>query len=537
MHIALYARVSTTRQAENDLSIPDQLRQMRLWAERLGHVVVREYIEPGASATDDKRPVFQDMMSDAGLKPAPFQAVVVHSLSRFFRDLVLAAMYERKLQKAGVSLVSITQQMQNDNSGEMQRRMIMLFDEYQSKETAKHVLRGMQENARQGYFNGSKAPYGYKAIDAGQTGSRGRMKKKLAINPVEAEVVHEIYELYVNGINGPRMGMKDIAKTLNAKGTLARGKLWAVQRIHEILSSTTYCGWYAFNRRDSKTFKIKDEADWVKTAVPAIIEQELSDKASKLREAWSPTKCAPRRETSPNLLMGLLKCGHCSASMSVVTGKGGRYRYYKCNARIRKGEMACTSKSYPLEKIDALVLDTFKQQVYTPEHIRTIIDELRHSLAKNKDTDGQQRLKTLESELKDTEQAQARLFDAVEKGILDLDDKLTERAKQHKETRATLLVQIADLKRQYQTPLQTLTPQKIEAVSRILLKRLSVPSAYSRAYLKASLTEIQITDEKLRLSGSSSSMAELIAGNGAIAAQQAVPNFIPKWCARQDSNL
>ncbi len=30
MQVALYARVSTTRQAENDLSIPDQLRQMRL---------------------------------------------------------------------------------------------------------------------------------------------------------------------------------------------------------------------------------------------------------------------------------------------------------------------------------------------------------------------------------------------------------------------------------------------------------------------------------------------------------------------------
>jgi site-specific DNA recombinase len=29
MAVALYARVSTPRQAENDLSIPDQLRQLR----------------------------------------------------------------------------------------------------------------------------------------------------------------------------------------------------------------------------------------------------------------------------------------------------------------------------------------------------------------------------------------------------------------------------------------------------------------------------------------------------------------------------
>ncbi|KXW57012.1 hypothetical protein FEMY_24710 [Ferrovum myxofaciens] len=32
MQIALYARVSTTRQADNDLSIPDQLRQLHEWA-------------------------------------------------------------------------------------------------------------------------------------------------------------------------------------------------------------------------------------------------------------------------------------------------------------------------------------------------------------------------------------------------------------------------------------------------------------------------------------------------------------------------
>ncbi len=137
--------------------------------------MVKEYVEPGASATDDKRSVFQTMVADALLKPAPCQAVIVHSLSCFFRDLVLAAMDGRKLKRAGVSVVSISQSAQNDPSGEMQRHMNMLFDEYQSKETAKHVLRGMQENAWQGYTNGSKPSYGYKTIDVGQIGLHDRI--------------------------------------------------------------------------------------------------------------------------------------------------------------------------------------------------------------------------------------------------------------------------------------------------------------------------------------------------------------------------
>ena len=403
MQIALYARVSTTRQAENDLSIPDQLRQMRAWAERQGHVVVKEYIEPGASATDDKRPEFQDMMNDALQRPVLFEAVVVHSLSRFFRDLVQGAMYQKTLKKAGVELISITQQTSSDPSGDMQRHIFMLFDEYQSKEISKHTLRGMQENARQGYFNGSKAPFGYQTVDAGQTGNRGRIKKKLAVNEGEAAVVRDIFALYVTGINGPRIGMKEIAKYLNGKGLTLRGKPWRIQTIQWILASTTYAGWHTFNKTDSKTMKVKDEADWIKIAVPAIINQQTYDDAAKIRKAWSPIRCAPMREASPNLLMGLLTCGHCGSRMSVTTGKSGRYKYYKCNGRLSKGNTSCISKNYPLEKIDSLVLNAFKQSIYTPEHIRSIIDELRTNLSKNKDADTGQRLKALEAELKQTE--------------------------------------------------------------------------------------------------------------------------------------
>jgi hypothetical protein len=35
----------------------------------------------------------------------------------------------------------------------MIRQIIALFDEYQSKENAKHALRAMKENARQGFWN------------------------------------------------------------------------------------------------------------------------------------------------------------------------------------------------------------------------------------------------------------------------------------------------------------------------------------------------------------------------------------------------
>src|SRR5262245_32959017 len=98
MAVALYARVSTTRQADNELSIPDQLRAMREWCKAKGLSIAAEYVEPGASATDDRRPEFLRMVADATRLPAAYQAIVVHSRSRFFRDLLQFLVYERTLK-------------------------------------------------------------------------------------------------------------------------------------------------------------------------------------------------------------------------------------------------------------------------------------------------------------------------------------------------------------------------------------------------------------------------------------------------------
>ena len=62
---AVYLRVSTGRQAEHDLSIPDQRAQTSGWIAARGWTLAAEYVEPGASATDDKRPEFQRMIERA----------------------------------------------------------------------------------------------------------------------------------------------------------------------------------------------------------------------------------------------------------------------------------------------------------------------------------------------------------------------------------------------------------------------------------------------------------------------------------------
>jgi site-specific DNA recombinase len=127
---ALYLRVSTGRQAEQDLSIPDQRRQLRAYCASRGIEVVAEFVELGATATDDKRPAFQRMMDEASQRPAPFHTIIVHSFSRFFRDQFQLEFYVRRLAKNGVKLTSITQELGDDPMSVMMRQIMALFDEY-----------------------------------------------------------------------------------------------------------------------------------------------------------------------------------------------------------------------------------------------------------------------------------------------------------------------------------------------------------------------------------------------------------------------
>jgi hypothetical protein len=86
LRAALYLRVSTARQAEHDVSIPDQKRQGEAYCQSRGYQLAETYVEPGASATNDRRPEFQRMIEAGISKPASFDVVIVHSFSRFFRD-------------------------------------------------------------------------------------------------------------------------------------------------------------------------------------------------------------------------------------------------------------------------------------------------------------------------------------------------------------------------------------------------------------------------------------------------------------------
>lgn len=79
---ALYARVSSERQADKDLSIPAQLKALRDYAVRRGWAIHTEYVDEARSARTADRPKFQEMISAAKQKQPPFNTILVWSRHR-----------------------------------------------------------------------------------------------------------------------------------------------------------------------------------------------------------------------------------------------------------------------------------------------------------------------------------------------------------------------------------------------------------------------------------------------------------------------
>jgi len=172
-------RVSTGRQAVGDVSIPSQRDLTRRFCEARGWAVTEEFVEPGASATDDRRPAFQRMLDEASSPDRRFDIICVHAFSRFYRNGAEMELTIRKLRKHGVEVVSVTQPTGDDPSQELMRQIIGIFDEYTSRENGKNVIRAMRESAKQGFWNGTLLPSAIASSRPSVVAPRSRSASKL----------------------------------------------------------------------------------------------------------------------------------------------------------------------------------------------------------------------------------------------------------------------------------------------------------------------------------------------------------------------
>lgn len=144
----------------------------------------------------------------------------------------------------------------------------------------------------------------------------------------------------------------------------------------------------------------------------------------------------------------------------MATGKGGRYRYYKRNTRIGKGIDYCQSENLPMQKLDALVLNSLADRVFTAARLRLMFESVAQQ-AKDSGKQQQRQLETLNRELAAVTRGMERLYEGIEQGVLKLDDTLRQRTDKLQAQRQAILTDIARLKTKTTVPVHILQQKHI----------------------------------------------------------------------------
>ncbi|WP_349643086.1 recombinase family protein [Bradyrhizobium japonicum] len=342
-----------------------------------------------------------------------------------------------------------------------------------------------------------------------------------------------------NGSSGA-MGVKSIAIHLNEAGIRTRdGGRWGVDAVHKVLTRTTYIGRHRFNAKYWKTRERKPEAEVVEMTVPPIIEAAEFEAVQALLKTRSPAMSAPRVVSGPTLLTGICFCAACGGAMTLRTGKSGRYRYYTCSTKARQGETGCKGRTVPMEKLDGVVVEHIEQRLLQPKRLEQILSTVLHR-RKERAERRTTHIAELRKRAAEAEAKLKRLYDAIENGVADVSDPmLKERVAELKSVRDQARADAERAEGALDRAGPSITPQALKTFARQARRRVRTESGgYRRDHLRALAQRVEVDAKEVRIMGSKSVLlGTLVAASSVKTAGFGVPSFVPKWRARNDSNV
>ena len=389
MKIAAYCRVSTDKDEQLD-SLAHQKEFFSEFAVKNGHKLVRLYADEGITGTSlKKRGEFQRLLQDA--KFGIFEMVVVKDISRFARNTVDFLQSIRTLKALGINTLFLTANMESLGESEFILTVFSALAQEESVNLSKRVKFGKKINAQKGRV--PQRIFGYNRID----------NFTLEINPKEAEVVREIYRLYLDR----GLGCRTISLELNRLGLKTKFDCeWNPRGVRRVLMNPIYCGEYINNK-----YEIKDCLEGKQVRIPAdqhlhherpewaIISRETFDRAQVLlderRKQYDPgPPFRDGRHSEKHLFSTLIKCEHCGRSFfqKHYTYANTRY-YWKCQ----------TNDQFTAEKCDNRVTITEGD----------LLNEIRQYLA-SLITDKEQFIQSVLTELEKNQEKPPKTISAAE---------------------------------------------------------------------------------------------------------------------------
>lgn len=381
MRAVIYARYSSNNQTE--MSITGQIKVNTEYAQRNNIEIVDTYIDRAISGKKENRPAFQKMIQDS--KKKLFDAVLVYKLDRFARDRYVSAIYRRELKKNHVDLISTTEDVNEDTPVNVVMQSVLEgLAEFYSLNLSQNVKRGLLLLQQEGKYTGGYVPLGY-TIDE---------NKNYQIDPIAANYVKQVYEMYLNGST-----LTGIAEYLTKNGILSpAGKEYDKRSISRMIRCEKYIGVY-------KTNEV-----FLENAVPAIIDKDTFILANE--KLGHTKKHKEKKDMGAYILTDKLFCGSCGDRLVGYAGTSStkkEYQYYKCNG--------CDKKAVRKDKLESFIVDQTIQNLCNEDVIAEIAKQVYEAYKKECEDDSC--LKNLEKQLSNINKSLANIMKAIEHGIFN----------------------------------------------------------------------------------------------------------------------
>ena len=338
LKVVAYCRVSTEKEQQLD-SLEKQKEFFQEFARQNNYELINIYADEGITGRQiRKRDEFNRMMRDA--RNGMFDMLVVKDISRFARNTVDLLTSVRELKSMNIEVQFISNSYKALGNSEFILTVYGAIAQEESAGLSKKVKFGKNITAKKGRV--PNIVFGYNKLE--------KEKYNLEINEEEANIVREMYDMYVN----KRYGCAKIAKILNERGirTKRDQSYFCGTAISRMLKHKIYIGQVVNKQSEVVDFLTgqrreipEEEQIVVGNENLRIIPDDLYYKAQKIMEENTSKYLDPMLKagnSSKYLYSTLIKCEHCGYSFFRENRLyKNQYIRWKCSGKKTLGSKYC----------------------------------------------------------------------------------------------------------------------------------------------------------------------------------------------------
>ena len=415
LRVVYYARVSTDKDDQLNSLENQQNYFEEMITENKNWVFAGGYIDEGISGTAVKnRDKFLKMIEDATL--GKIDMIVTKEISRFSRNTVDSIKYTEYLLKQGVIVYFLSDNLNTIQEDSEFRLTIM-------SSLAQDEVRKLSERVK---FGVNRMIKDRKLIGGNLT---GYFKKdgKYEINPAEAPIIKYLFETYASG----KVGLKKIGQDLAKMGYLnSKGEPYSQTTMAKFLTNPRYKGFYTArlteveNYKTHKKKKVPKERQIIERdeRVPAIVSEELWDKANELHEMRKKSPARNILNSEKSLENAKYSCLlYCKDCGCVFIRAGGSNRAnnptWSCKKYKTEGVGACASPILREDYLDKIFVQIFSDFIDNKkEYLNSVIAEYENIIKSNK---GSSDVESINGQITNIEKQKDKLLDLSIKGLID----------------------------------------------------------------------------------------------------------------------